>query len=128
MNTVPDSAAVTPLERAVLRSLQRTGAAHPDTLRLYAEHGHRFIGAAFRASPVYLARDAVRFFRHHEDDITARLVDCIQRRGATCADIFDDEWDSDDPLARGTDNQTTLARFGFADAARTILERMEQQA
>lgn len=124
MNAIPEAAAVTPLERATARSIN-SDAEDNDTSATFVLR--EAAAGEWRTRAVVLRRDAVRFFHRHETEIVALLVDCIQRRGATCADIFGDDWDSTDPLARGTTNQTTLARFGFAEAARVILERLENE-
>lgn len=125
VTTIPDTHAHTPLERAVLRALRTIRRDTDDDMRSLSWLGVRW---AIAGTPTFRRRDAVRFYRNHEEEILSRMADCVQRRRAPCEDIFGAEWDTADPLARGTNNQTTLARFGFADAVQSILERMEKQA
>jgi hypothetical protein len=65
--------------------------------------------------------DTLPFYRRHQSEINALLVDTMQEIGATSpADIFGQKWDSDDPLALDTLNQNLLAWFAFEETARRL--------
>ena len=66
-------------------------------------------------------RDTLPFYRRHNAEINALLVETMQEIGATSpADIFGQKWDSDDPLALDTLNQNLLAWFAFEETARRL--------
>ena len=71
---------------------------------------------------IYYA-DTVPFYKRHMSEIDALLKDTMKDTGLQPAELFGDRWDSDDPLARDTYNQTLLAWFGFEETARKLADR-----
>ena len=63
--------------------------------------------------------DTARFYKLYRDEIDGMIKDMLQDFGQPIQDIFRD-WDEDDPFARDTSNQNTLAWYGFEETARAI--------
>lgn len=69
--------------------------------------------------------DTLKFYRQHEDEIARMLAKSMNDTGNSGpADLFGDKWDTEDPLAKDTQNRNLLAWFGFEEAARNIADRM----
>jgi hypothetical protein len=58
----------------------------------------------------------VKFYKRHQREIDVLLKDMLEESGRKSpADLFDDKWDAEDPLAREQFNQNLLAWFGFEE-------------
>ena len=72
--------------------------------------------------------DTVKFYQRHKVEINERLYQQMQSGGGDYNPytVFGGErgqWDVEDPLALGDNNQNLLAWFGFEDAASVIEAR-----
>ena len=72
------------------------------------------------------AADTVRFFSEHKREIGNLLGEMCEETGEAPAGLFGDKWDKEDPLALDTYNQNLLAWFGFEEAGRRLLDRIEE--
>ena len=60
--------------------------------------------------------DTVRFYKQYKEEINNLLY----------AELFDDKWDKEDPLAQYDYNQNLLAWFGFEETLRNIAYNFEK--
>lgn len=66
--------------------------------------------------------DTVAFYDKHQEEIDEMLAEACEDCGCRPDQLFGDNWDSDDPLARGDLNKNLLAWFGFEETTRRIIE------
>lgn len=70
--------------------------------------------------------DTVAFYVRHRAAISALLAETLEEAGATGpADLFDDKWDTADPLANDTQNQNLLAWFAFEETVRQLYPEVD---
>jgi hypothetical protein len=68
--------------------------------------------------------DTVKFYKAHNAEIKALLVDMLEETGYTDPiALFGDKWDKADPFADDTNNQNLLAWFGFEETARRLADK-----
>lgn len=67
--------------------------------------------------------DTEAFYSRYQSDIDDLLTSTLYDIGShSPKDLFGDNWDDDDPLARDMHNRNLLAWFGFEEAARRLVE------
>lgn len=72
-------------------------------------------------------RDTVKFYRKHQEEIVALLVETFENSGFyDPVKLFGDKWDETDPLAFTDCNRNLLAWFGFEETASRIEGREEE--
>ena len=63
----------------------------------------------------------LKFYEDYENEINELLTNLLNSCGCKSpVDLFGDNWDNDDPLAREEHNQNLLAWFGFEETLRDI--------
>lgn len=76
--------------------------------------------------PLYTAA-CCKFYRRYLKDIAAMLATAVSDCGCRPDELFGNpgclQWDKDDPLVMGDNNQNLLAWFGFEEAARALAQR-----
>lgn len=65
------------------------------------------------------------FFKKYQSEIEDLLVGCLADFGMSVDELFR-EWDSDDPFARGVNNQCLLAWFAYEEINNRLLSIVEQ--
>lgn len=63
----------------------------------------------------------LQFYEDYEDEINELLTNLLSSCGCKSpAELFGDNWDNDDPLAREEHNQNLLAWFAFEETMRDV--------
>lgn len=117
------AAAETKLEKAVAKWLvdkTEYGDDIETTLEDLLQHGCQ---SGMVGDLIYY-RDTTRFYRRHQKDINALLYEWIESTGSDISDLFNRNWDKEDPLALEDLNQNYLAWFGFEESARQLANRL----
>jgi hypothetical protein len=112
--------AETPLEKAVQAELNRQ--AREGSVEGVLRDLMRDGCASGAVSSMMYYRDTLRFYKRHAREIDGLLAELCAETGDTPAQLFSG-WDTEDPLALGTQNQNLLAWFGFEETARRLAER-----
>jgi len=123
MKRIKLSVAENPLETAVIRWINRKAVDYDDVEAVYCDLQKGGCESGFVSDLIYYA-DTTKFFLKHKKDINAMLIDSLADSGQSISDMFQDKWDSRDPLALDTQNQNLLAWFGFEEAAHNIMSRL----
>lgn len=65
--------------------------------------------------------DTVKFYEDNQSEIDALLYETMESYGSySPADVFGDNWEKEDPLARDKSNKNLLAWFAFEETVRNI--------
>lgn len=128
MKRIPKQAAQTPLERHVRNWVNAQTKNYTEGVAgVFKDLNHGGCSSGY-VGHLISYKDTVRFYKRHQKEIDAMLVECAADAGTTPAGLFGGKWDDSDPLARDYPNQNLLAWFGFEEAARNIEIRVDQLA
>ena len=116
------SGAETKLEKAVQRIVNRQAKDYGSVEAWLADLRQGGCASGMVTEMIYYT-DTVRFFKRHEQEITALLANLLSDVGSSPKELFCSGWDEDDPSARETHNQNTLAWFAFEQTAFDLASR-----
>lgn len=121
---MPARIAKTPLEKAVLRSLNRHAESGYPIASVLKDLMYGGCASGVIGDMIYYT-DTIKFFKKHKKEIGALFQESISDFGQSPAEMFARSgWDPDDPLAMDTNNQNILAWFGYEETARNLGRKM----
>lgn len=113
-----DVVANTELEREVLDWINSKGEDYPNIMLVLKDLAYGGCSSGMVSDLIY-TEDAARFYDRHQLAIDKMLYNALQDSCSTPEELFK-QWDSSDPLARGDENKTILAWFGFEETAHDL--------
>jgi hypothetical protein len=87
----------------------------------YLEHVCQYGCQSGAVSELIYYTETRKFYKEHKHEINQILSEMIEDTGLSVSELFGDNWDNSDPLARDTRNQNLLAWFGYETVAGRLL-------